>query len=122
MTTEKQTQPLRLGDILKSEADSNSRDYIKADNVKIGDIVTYSKGGNQRKLIALSNSEHGKVLIQPRNCVINLDVLDQNIVYQNLQDLISQGDKFGIKYISKLETDKPTVEESNLPVEETVPV
>ncbi len=94
-----ETQPPRLGDILKSEADSNSRDYIKADNVKIGDVVDYGKGDNKRKLIALSNSEHGKVLVQPFNCVINLAVLEQEKIKPQLQELLIQGEEFGIKYV-----------------------
>ncbi len=117
-----ETQPPRLGDILKSEADSNSRTFIYRDNVKIGDVVKYGLGDTSRKLIALSNSEHGKVLIQPRNCVINLDAIDQGVAHEHLEDLINQGDKYGISYIGELvPTDKPTVEDSNPTVEETVP-
>ncbi len=118
-----ETQPPRLGDILKSEADVNSRTYIYRDDVKIGDVVKYGLGDTSRKLIALSNSEHGKVLIQPHNCLINLDALDQEKIKSDVQDLISQGDKFGIQYIGKLvpSENKPTVEDSNPTVEETVP-
>ncbi len=97
-----ETQPPRLGDILKSEADSNSRDYIKADNVKIGNVVDYGKGDNKRKLIALSNSEHGKVLVQPFNCVINLAVLEQEKIKPQLQELLTIGEKFGIKYVEEI--------------------
>ncbi len=118
-----ETQPPRLGYILKSEADSNSRTYIVADNVKIGDVVTYGNNDNQRKLVALSNSEHGKVLVQPRNCVINLDALDQEKIKPSVADLISQGDKYGVSYVGELVPfeNKPTVEDSNPTVEETVP-
>lgn len=97
-----ETQPPRLGDILKSEADSNSRDYIKADNVKIGNVVDYGKGDNKRKLIALSNSEHSKVLVQPFNCVINLAVLEQEKIKPQLQELLTIGEKFGIKYVEEI--------------------
>ncbi len=98
-----ETQPLRLGDILKSEADVNTRTYIVKDNVKIGDVVSYrNHDDTTRPLIALSNSEHGKVLVQPFNCEINLNALDQEKIKPSVADLISQGEKFGIKYVEEI--------------------
>lgn len=82
---------ITLGDLLKAEADPKSRDVIVADNVHIGDIVDYGS----RKLVALSNSEHGKVLVQPRNCTINLA-----FVRGDTSVLTKDADAFGIKYIT----------------------
>ncbi len=106
----KQTQPPRLGDILKSEADSNSRDYIKADNVKIGEVVTYDKGAEPRSLIALSNSEHGKVLVQPHNCLIDLQ--NVKVSKAEVSKLKADGDKYDIRYINA-PSDNGSDEEDN---------
>lgn len=91
---------ITLGDILKSEADSMSREYIKLDNIKIGQLVAHPV--RKKYLVALSNSEHGKVLVQPHNCVINLDFVkeaDIKAVATSVDKFIKEGDEYGIKYI-----------------------
>lgn len=91
---------ITLGDILKSEADHMSREYIKLDNIKIGQLVAHPV--RKKYLVALSNSEHGKVLVQPHNCVINLDFVkeaDIKAVATSVDKFIKEGDEYGIKYI-----------------------
>lgn len=93
---------ITIGDILKSEADRHSRENIKADNIKIGQLVAHPT--RKKYLVALSNSEHGKVLVQPHNCVINLAVIketDIKAVATSVDAFIKQGDEYGIKYIGK---------------------
>lgn len=97
---------ITIGDILKSEADRHSRENIKADNIKIGQLVAHPI--RKKPLVALSNSEHGKVLVQPHNCVINLAVIkeaDIKAVATSVDAFIKQGDEYGIKYIGKPITD-----------------
>lgn len=91
---------ITLGDILKSEADRLSRDTIKADNIKIGQLVQHPV--RKKYLVALSNTEHGKVLVQPYNCVIDLSFVkeaDIKAVATSVDKFIKEGDEFGIKYI-----------------------
>lgn len=101
MTTPTQAPTLiTLGDILKSEADRLSRETIGADNIKIGDLVQHPV--RKKYLVALSSTKHGKVLVQPSNCVINLDFVkeaDIKAVATSVDKFIKEGDEFGIKYI-----------------------
>lgn len=109
--------PITIGDILKSEADRNSRVAITApEGTKIGQPVLYEPRGEY--LIALSDEENGKVLVQPWNCVIYLEPIAQasleaiSIDGEEEEDatplskelLIKQGDKYGIKYIGMPKT------------------
>ena len=106
---------LTIGDLLKSEADCNSRIAIKVtDDIKCGQPVLYEPRGTY--LIALSNTEHGMVLVQPWNCVIYQDNIDMEAIKSltvNVADpdggepttttltvdiLKAQGDQYGIKY------------------------
>lgn len=108
---------LTIGDLLKSEADSNSRVAIKATgDIKCGQPVLYEPRGEY--LIALSNTEHGMVLVQPWNCVIyqdNIDMEAMKLLTVNVANpdggdptpttltidiLKAQGDQYGIKYIT----------------------
>lgn len=98
-----------LGDILKSEADANSRMAIPAPvGTKIGQMVKHE--ARDEYLIALSDEVNGEVLVQPWNCVINLDVIKQaditavftddlSAVPLTTAELLTQGDTHGIKYI-----------------------
>lgn len=93
---------ITLGDILKSEADRLSRETITAENVKIGQLVQHPV--RKKYLVALSNSKHGKVLVQPHNCVINLDFVkeaDIKAAATLVEKFIKEGDEYGIKYIGK---------------------
>lgn len=98
---------LTIGDLLKSEADPNSRITIKEGGIKAGEFVDHPL--RKEPLIALSDSENGEVLVQPHNCVINLSAIpEDNITNHTFGDdstpltlelLKAQGDKYGIKYI-----------------------
>lgn len=105
MTTPKTPKLIRRGDLLKAEADRHSRIVIKADNIKIGQLVQHPE--RKQYLVALSDSERGKVLVQPHNCTINLDFVSETEITtkQNgskaltVDDFKKQGDTYGIKYI-----------------------
>lgn len=107
-----------IGDILKSEADFNSRIAIPATaSTKAGQPVIYEL--RNEYLIALTDEVNGKVLVQPHNCVIHIDAIDAealaDITIEVLDDeaddgsmttaeltvdmLIAQGDAHGIKYV-----------------------
>lgn len=98
-----------LGDILKSEADANSRMAIPATvGTKIGQLVKHE--ARDEYLIALSDEVNGEVLVQPWNCVIDLSVIKQADITAQFTDeldtvplttaeLLTQGDTHGIKYI-----------------------
>ena len=93
---------ITIGDILKSEADRHSRENIKADNIKIGQLVAHPI--RKKYLVALSNSEHGKVLVQPHHGALTLAVIketDIKAVATSVDAFIKQGDEYGIKYIGK---------------------
>lgn len=104
-TPQKSIAVIRRGDLLKAEADRNSRIVIKADNIKIGQLVLHPE--RKQYLVALSNSERGKVLVQPHNCTINLDFVAETEITAKQQgskalaidELKKQGDTYGIKYI-----------------------
>lgn len=92
---------ITLGDLLKSEADRLSRQIIKAENIKIGQLVQHPE--RKKYLVALSDSEHGKVLVQPHNCVIDLSRVKESDITTatggTLDKWLKEGDAFGIKYI-----------------------
>lgn len=100
---------ITLGDILKSEADSQSRIVITAPKgTKIGQLVKYES--RKQYLVALSNEKDGKVLVQPHNCVINLDFVatseitgkqtgEEESTPLTVELLKKEGDVYGIKYI-----------------------
>lgn len=94
---------LTLGDLLKSEADTGSREVIKSEaGVKIGQLIQHPI--RKKYLVALSNEEHGQVLVQPRNCTIFYDNVDKDDVKakkMTLDKLIKEGDEFGIKFIGE---------------------
>lgn len=113
---------LTIGDILKSEADYHNRVAINApDGVKCGQPILYEPRGEY--LIALSDTEYGKVLVQPHNCVIYQDNIDMTKLAAievdtgevdesgdpimgplTIDILKAQGDKHGIKYITTNES------------------
>lgn len=111
--TAKQSALIVLGDILKSEADPNSRMVISAPTgTKMGDLVDYDV--RKKKLVALSDEHHGKVLVQPHNCVINLDFVNLGSV--KAETLIKDGDAYGIKYIAP-NAGKPKTDPSPTPAD-----
>lgn len=101
--TQSQTKPksdlVVLGDILKSELSPLYRTEAPAPTgTKMGDLVMYPMRG--QKLVALTDEQYGKVLVQPHNCIINLDFV--NVGDDDVGQLILQGDVYGIKYIGNL--------------------
>lgn len=100
---------LTIGDILKSEADPNSRIAIPAPvDTKTGQLVKYEP--RDEYLIALTDEVNGEVLVQPWNCVMNLAPImqadidavftdEEDLVPLTTAELITQGDAHGIKYI-----------------------
>lgn len=100
------TAVLTLGDLLKSEADTGSREVIQSTTgVKIGQLIQHPI--RKKYLVALSNEEHGQVLVQPNNCTIfwdNVDKEDVKAKKLTLEKLRKEGAEFGIKFISS-ETD-----------------
>lgn len=98
-----------IGDILKSEADVNSRIAIPATaGTKTGQLVKYAE--RNEHLIALTDEVNGEVLVQPWNCNIFLGNVSQaaidavftdeeGLVPLTTAQLIKQGDLYGIKYI-----------------------
>lgn len=98
-----------IGDILKSEADPNSRIAIPAPaNTKAGQLVNYA--ARNEPLIALTDETNGRVLVQPHNCVMNLSAIKATDIAAITTDeagevpltqaeLVDQGDMYGIKYI-----------------------
>lgn len=96
--TQPKTALVVLGDILKHESDRMSRQVVPAPKgTKMGDLVDYPP--RKKKLVALSDEQGGKVLVQPHNCTINLDYVNLGSV--KADTLIKDGDGFGIKYIGK---------------------
>ncbi len=98
-----------IGDILKSEADFNSRIAIAAPvGTKAGQMVKHEP--RDQYLVALTDEVNGEALVQPHNCVINLGAIsaadiaavftdDLDAVPLTTAELITQGDTHGIKYI-----------------------
>ena len=98
-----------IGDILKSEADCNSRIAIPAAvGTKTGQMVKHD--ARDEYLIALTDEVNGEVLVQPHNCVMNLSAVKagdisavttdaEGLVALTTAQLIEQGDMYGIKYI-----------------------
>ncbi|MDO4434849.1 MAG: hypothetical protein Q4B71_00340 [Cardiobacteriaceae bacterium] len=121
---------LSLGDLLKSESDPNQRQSALLEGVKIGELVAYQE---MHLLVALSNSEHGKVLIQPSACVVDLSHLrpehlkmhgSLNPQYGHfnaeqpqdlLQKLLASGTALGITYIGVEKLQKRLEQVQTLP-------
>lgn len=95
------TKPVTIGDLLKSEADQQSRVSVPADDgTKIGQLVKYPL--RNEYLIALTNETHGEVLVQPHNCKMYLDNVNQaalDAASVTVDTLKTQGDAHGIVYI-----------------------
>lgn len=103
------TLSITIGELLKSEADPLSRIAIPAPKgTKIAQLVKYE--ARKRYLVALSDEKDGQVLVQPHNCVINLDIVNEaDITSKQTGDegntpltvdlLKKEGDVYGIKYI-----------------------
>ncbi len=92
---------LTIGDLLKSEADWHSREAIDAPiGTKIGQFVAHPT--LKLPLVALSDENNGKVLVQPGQSVIFIDnILPEDLPQGvNAEDLASASLQYGIKYVS----------------------
>lgn len=94
-------KPVTIGDILKSEADQQSRVAVPAGaGVKVGQLVKYPL--RDEFLVALTDEIHGETLVQPHNCKIFLDSVNQADIDSagvTVANLKTQGDAHGIIYI-----------------------
>lgn len=112
-----------LSDILKSELTYKSRIAIPAPKgMKMGNLVKYEV--RNQYLVALSDEEHGKVMVQPHNCVINLDNIELPAQIDgqpfNAQEWVKQGDAYGIQYIGKIHQSED-VELASVAVDSVMP-
>ncbi|MFC3873118.1 oxaloacetate decarboxylase alpha chain [Neisseria musculi] len=102
--TNPQTLPPLAGDYLKWEATHLTRVAVAADTgTKAGTFVDYPARSG-KKLLALTDEQDGKVLVQPHNCIIDLSLVSDAAVNAassggNLAGLQADGDPYGIVYI-----------------------
>ncbi|HFC8837591.1 TPA: oxaloacetate decarboxylase alpha chain [Neisseria subflava] len=96
-----------ISDFLKYEATPLTRVAITApQGTKAGTFVAWSFRG-EGKLLALTDEADGKVIVQPRNCIINLDQCSDDAIRSGMSrsssDVIEQlnkdGDPYGIVYV-----------------------
>ena len=98
-----------IGDILKGEALPLSRVAVPAEKgTKAGTLVKYPL--RKLYLVALTDEQEGKVLVQPHNCVVNLDHTSDAALKKlkagaddstplTVDLLRKEGDNYGIVYI-----------------------
>lgn len=96
-----------ISDFLKYEATPLTRVAIDAPpGTKAGTFVswTFRNGG---KLLALTDEADGKVIVQPHNCIINLDQCSDGAIRGGtsktggnvIEQLNKDGDPYGIVYV-----------------------
>ncbi|MDO4879583.1 MAG: oxaloacetate decarboxylase alpha chain [Neisseria sp.] len=92
------------GDFLKYEATPLTRAAVPAaKGTKIGTFVDYP-ARTGKKLLALSDEQDGRVVVQPHNCIIDLTYVAESAVNAaastggNLDGLKADGDAYGIVY------------------------
>lgn len=96
-----------ISDFLKYEATPLTRVAIDASpGTKAGTFVswTFRNGG---KLLALTDEANGKVIVQPRNCIINLNQCSDDVIRGGasktganvIEQLNKDGDPYGIVYV-----------------------
>lgn len=95
-----------ISDFLKYEATPLTRVAIDAPKgTKAGAFVSwpFRNGG---KLLALTDEADGKVIVQPHNCIINLDQCSDGAIHAGasksssnvIEQLNKDGDPYGIVY------------------------
>lgn len=96
-----------ISDFLKYEATPLTRVAIAApQGTKAGTFVSWAFRGNL-KLLALTDEADGKVIVQPYNCIINLDRCSDDEIRGGtsktrgnvIEHLNKDGDLYGIVYI-----------------------
>ena len=102
--TNPQTLGPTTGAFIKYEATQLTRVAVSAaKGTKAGTFVDYPLREG-KKLLALTDEQDGKVVVQPHNCVINLALVAESAVNAaastggNLADLQKDGDPYGIVY------------------------
>lgn len=95
----KETLPPPLAAYLKYEATSLTRVEVPADTgTKMGAFVEFPL--RNKKLLALSDEQNGKVVVQPHNCIINVSAIAADALNAagGLEQLKQDGDAYGIVY------------------------
>lgn len=96
-----------ISDFLKYEATPLTRVAIAApQGTKAGTFVSWAFRGNL-KLLALTDEADGKVIVQPHNCIINLNQCSDAEIRAGasksssnvIEQLNKDGDPYGIVYI-----------------------
>lgn len=112
----KNSLPRILGALLLYEQTPETRALVDAPvGTKAGQFVDYLPREG-KKLVALSDEQNGKVVVQPFNCVINAELLDLDEARAaastegTFEGLQKDGDPYGIMYIG-LPKDTPQPEE-----------
>ena len=107
----KETLPVQTGDLLKGEALLLSRRVVKAESgTKAGQLVKYPLRSSNPWLVALTDEVNGEVVVQPHNCVINLEhvaeaeitgkmVNEGAAANMKVEEFIAAGDAYGIVYV-----------------------
>lgn len=94
-----QTMPYPLSAYLKWENTPHTRQTIAAPKgTKMGEFVDYAPYGT--KLLALSDEHDGKVMVQPKDCIIEYGNLSEKAIAQvdNWQTLVNTAVNYGIVY------------------------
>ncbi|OHQ17981.1 oxaloacetate decarboxylase alpha chain [Neisseria sp. HMSC064F03] len=96
-----------ISDFLKYEATPLTRVAIAApQGTKAGTFVSW-RFRNEVKILALTDEADGKVIVQPHNCIINLDQCSDDEIRgapsRSSSDVMEQlnkdGDPYGIVYV-----------------------
>lgn len=94
-----QTMPYPLGAYLKWENSPHTRQVIDAPaGTKMGEFVDYAPYGS--KLLALSDEQNGKVMVQPQDCIIEYTNLSADAIAKagDFQAIVNAGVNHGIVY------------------------
>ena len=94
-----QTMPYPLGAYLKWESSPHTRQVIDAPaGTKMGEFVDYAPYGS--KLLALSDEQNGKVVVQPQSCVIEYANISPAAIEKagDFQAIVNVGAAHGIVY------------------------
>ncbi len=96
-----------ISDFLKYEATPQTRVAITASQgTKAGTFVSFPLR-SEFKLLALTDEVDGKVIVQPHNCIINLDRCSDDAIRGGtsktggnvIEHLNKDGDPYGIVYV-----------------------
>lgn len=103
LKTHPKTLPRTPSDFLKWEATNQTRAAVAAaPGTKAGTFVAYPARAG-KKLLALTDEQDGKVIVQTHNCVIDLSLVDATAAKaggskSTIASLLEDGDVYGIVY------------------------